>query len=69
MQCKKYNSLFCTVLYSFLRAIEAGACGAPSFQIDDGPIVFGQDHLNVVEDMLLGWEFNLYEHLTKTSKL
>ena len=40
----------------FFRAVESGISGFPSFQVDEGPIVFGQDRLNLVEDMLLGWE-------------
>lgn len=35
-----------------------GISGLPSFQVDDNPIVFGQDRLNVVEDMLLGWDMD-----------
>eukprot|EP00160_Parvularia_atlantis_P002466 Unigene12039_Nuclearia_a/m.36624 Unigene12039_Nuclearia_a/g.36624 ORF Unigene12039_Nuclearia_a/g.36624 Unigene12039_Nuclearia_a/m.36624 type:complete len:169 (+) Unigene12039_Nuclearia_a:60-566(+) len=37
------------------RAVEAGVCGAPSFQVDGGEIIWGQDRLDVVQDLLCGW--------------
>ena len=37
------------------RAFNAGVCGVPSFQVDDGEVIFGQDRLNVVEDLINGW--------------
>lgn len=40
------------------NAVDMGISGLPSFQVDDNPIVFGQDRLNVVEDMLLGWDMD-----------
>lgn len=40
------------------RAVELGCCGVPSFIVDDNPVVWGQDRLNVVEDMICGWRFN-----------
>ncbi|XP_057300975.1 uncharacterized protein LOC130635615 isoform X2 [Hydractinia symbiolongicarpus] len=45
------------------RGLDAGICGVPSFQINDGPVVFGQDRMNVLADMLLGWKFGLKEKL------
>jgi len=38
------------------RAIEAGVCGVPSFQVNDGPVIWGQDRFNTVLDLLDGWE-------------
>lgn len=29
--------------------------GAPVFQVDDGELVWGQDRINVVLDLLDGW--------------
>ena len=37
------------------RAVRNGLCGAPSFQVDGGEVVWGQDRFEVVEDMLCGW--------------
>lgn len=37
------------------RAVDAGACGVPSFQVDGGALIWGQDRLNVVEDLVNGW--------------
>ena len=37
------------------RAVANGAFGVPTFQVDGGQIVWGQDRLNVVEDLLCGW--------------
>lgn len=39
------------------RAITAGLCGVPSFQVNNGPVVWGQDRMHVVADMLCGWEY------------
>jgi len=41
------------------RALNEGVCGVPSFQINAGGVIFGQDRLNVVADQLLGWTFQL----------
>ena len=38
-----------------VRAKEEGLFGVPSFQINDKEVVWGQDKLNLVEDMLCGW--------------
>ncbi len=39
------------------RALAAGVCGVPTFQVDDSPIVWGQDRLpDVVADLLCGWK-------------
>lgn len=37
------------------RAVANGAFGVPTFQVDGGNIVWGQDRLNVVEDLICGW--------------
>ena len=37
------------------RAVANGAFGVPTFQVDEGQIVWGQDRLNIVEDLLCGW--------------
>jgi 2-hydroxychromene-2-carboxylate isomerase len=37
------------------RAVAAGVCGVPSFQVDGGAVIWGQDRFNVVEDLLCGW--------------
>lgn len=41
--------------YILNRALTAGAFGVPAFQVNDGPLIFGQDRLNVVADLLCGW--------------
>ncbi|RDD39657.1 2-hydroxychromene-2-carboxylate isomerase [Trichoplax sp. H2] len=41
------------------RALKAGAFGVPAFQVNDGTLIFGQDRLNIVADMLCGWNCNL----------
>jgi len=40
------------------RLFRVGGCGAPSFQVDDGDIIWGQDRLDVVMDLLCGWPHN-----------
>ncbi|RDD39677.1 2-hydroxychromene-2-carboxylate isomerase [Trichoplax sp. H2] len=40
------------------RALENGAFGVPTFQLNDGPIIFGQDRLNVLADMICGWNYS-----------
>lgn len=37
-------------------AIDVGCCGVPSFQVDNLPIIWGQDRLNILEDILCGWK-------------
>lgn len=49
-----------------------GACGAPTFLVldPDGEkvsLIWGQDRLNVVADMLCGWRPNIEEQVQKTS--
>ncbi|XP_073256647.1 uncharacterized protein [Porites lutea] len=41
------------------RAFEAGLCGVPSYQVNDGSVIWGQDRLNIVADLLCGWEDHL----------
>ncbi|XP_065056055.1 uncharacterized protein LOC135684423 [Rhopilema esculentum] len=38
------------------RAISLGLCGVPSFQVDDQPVIWGQDRLNIIADELCGWQ-------------
>jgi len=38
------------------RAVDEGLCGVPSFQVDDGAVIFGQDKLNIVADIICGWQ-------------
>ena len=33
----------------------AWACEVPSFVVDDSPLIWGQDCLNVMQDMMCGW--------------
>ena len=37
------------------RAKEAGAFGVPSFQINGGNIIFGQDRFSTIQDFICGW--------------
>lgn len=67
MRFKLIGRLLNIYFYIF-RAVEVGACGVPSFQVNDGPLIFGQDRLNIVEDMIYGWEFHGFEKL-RGSKL
>ena len=43
------------ILILSFRAEREGACGVPSFQVNHGPMIWGQDRLNVVADMICGW--------------
>jgi len=54
-ECKENKQIKQILFQNTKRAYENGACGVPSFQVDDGEIIFGQDRLNVVEDLLNGW--------------
>ena len=48
------------IVFSVLfRAFEAGLCGVPSYQVNDGSVIWGQDRLNIVADLLCGWEDHL----------
>ncbi|XP_031557502.1 uncharacterized protein LOC116294112 isoform X2 [Actinia tenebrosa] len=38
------------------RAVKNGVCGVPSYQVNDGAILWGQDRLNIVADLLCGWK-------------
>jgi len=38
------------------RALAEGVCGVPSFQIDGGDVIWGQDRMDVVSDLLCGWK-------------
>jgi len=37
------------------RAISNGVCGVPSFQIGNGDVIWGQDRLDILSDLLCGW--------------
>lgn len=50
------------------RAFAAGLCGLPSYQVNNGSVIWGQDRLNIVADLLCGWEDHLKPHST-SSKL
>eukprot|EP00118_Oscarella_pearsei_P012456 m.92105 g.92105 ORF g.92105 m.92105 type:complete len:433 (+) comp36712_c0_seq26:1978-3276(+) len=42
---------------NFARAVAAGVIGVPSFQVNRSPnVIWGQDRLNVVADLLCGWK-------------
>ena len=65
---KRYGNLDHVIHYiiMYCRAVDNGLCGVPSFQVNDNKmIIWGQDRLNVVADMLC------YEHNTilSSSKL
>ena len=55
--CRSRFIWLCLELYLFIpcRAVKSGACGVPSFMVDDGPLIWGQDRLNVIQDMMCGW--------------
>ena len=42
--------------YNTVRAKEEGLFGVPTFQVNDKELVWGQDKLDFVEDMLCGWK-------------
>jgi 2-hydroxychromene-2-carboxylate isomerase len=41
------------------RAFNAGVFGVPSFQVNGQEAVFGQDRLDLVSDLLCGWNSKL----------
>ncbi|KAL2919297.1 hypothetical protein HK105_200940 [Polyrhizophydium stewartii] len=47
------------------RAVALGCCGVPTFQVDGGPLLWGQDHLDVVVDELHGWVDPVSRHDAK----
>ena len=47
------------VRFHVCRAFAAGLCGVPSYQVNDGSVLWGQDRLNIVADLLCGWKDNL----------
>ena len=53
---KRYDHYICSYNCNHrgcCRAVDTGLCGVPSFQVNDGGVVlWGQDRLNVVADML-----------------
>jgi 2-hydroxychromene-2-carboxylate isomerase len=36
-------------------ALKLGLFGAPTFQVDDGELIWGNDRVDVVQDLLSGW--------------
>ena len=38
------------------RAKNSGLCGVPSFIVNDRELIWGQDKINIVEDLLCGWK-------------
>ena len=42
------------LLIPFFRSVDAGLCGVPSYQVNDGTVVWGQDRQNIVADLLMG---------------
>jgi len=46
-------------------AVEVGCCGVPTFQVDDGPLLWGQDRLPILQDFLQGWELGRPKHSAK----
>lgn len=47
------------------RAFAAGLCGVPSYQVNSGSVLWGQDRLNIVADLLCGWKDNLKHSSSK----
>lgn len=45
------------------RAVEEELCGVPTFQVNRGPLIWGQDKLNIVADMICGWQDHLQAKL------
>ena len=45
------------------RAVEEGLCGVPTFQVNQGSLIWGQDKLNIVADMICGWQDHLQAKL------
>lgn len=50
----------CSLTKSGLRrrteaAVHDGCCGVPSFQINGGPVLWGQDRFHYLQDALCGW--------------
>lgn len=39
-------------------AENSGCCGVPSFKVDDNSIIWGQDQLNIVQDLVCGWNMD-----------
>ena len=57
---RRHSHTLIIVFFSVLfRAFEAGLCGVPSYQVNDGSVIWGQDRLNIVADLLCGWEDHL----------
>jgi len=38
------------------RAVANGVVGVPTFQVDGGDVLWGQDHFNVLLDFINGWK-------------
>lgn len=44
-------------------AQDNGCCGVPSFQVDNSDMIWGQDRLNIVQDMVCGWRESFHSKL------
>lgn len=56
MKKAESNQIKETLKRNTARAKALGLCGVPGFLINGRQIVWGQDKLNLVEDMLCGWD-------------
>jgi 2-hydroxychromene-2-carboxylate isomerase len=52
-------------MHNLFRAISVGACGVPSYQVNDGAVIWGQDRLNIVADLLCGWKDPVQNAISK----
>ncbi|KAG9301012.1 hypothetical protein G9A89_018964 [Geosiphon pyriformis] len=50
-------------------AEQKGLFGLPTFQVDEGELVWGQDRINIVEDFLVGWQYQKTSEEYPISKL
>eukprot|EP00127_Corallochytrium_limacisporum_P001726 Clim_evm63s77 gene=Clim_evmTU63s77 len=48
--------------YNTERAINGGVCGVPSYQVNDGDVIWGQDRMDVVQDLICGWQANIKQY-------
>ena len=43
------------LLENYDLAVESGVYAVPTFQVDQGELVWGNDRIDVVQDLLSGW--------------
>lgn len=60
---ESFLSVEATIEILIYRAVKAGVCGVPSYQVNNGAIIWGQDRLNIVADLLCGWKDPLEEQM------